>query len=300
MPLISVIIPTYNRAYILHKAVESVLSQTFKNIELIIIDDASEDSTPELIKDYAKKSQIPIIYHRNPERLGPAASRNIGIKLAKGKFIAFLDSDDWFLPEKLEKQLNFFQKNPSFYLVQTEERWYKQGKRIFPKRIHRKAKGFFFHRAVRLCVVSMSTVMVKKELFKEVGVFDPGFPVCEDYEFWLGVSLRFPVGLIEEELVEKDGGRPDQLSATKGLDYYRTLALIKLFRNHFSELTPEQKLLLYKEALKKFRIFFKGALKYGNLGKAFELKKEFENTFSHSLLSPAKGLLKFKLSEDIL
>ena len=291
MPLVSVIIPTYNRAYILHKAIESVLSQTFKDIELIVIDDASTDGTSELVKSYAKKSKIPVIYWKNKKRLGPAASRNKGIKLAKGRFIAFLDSDDWFLPEKLEKQVKFFQQNLSYYLVQTEERWYKQGKRIFPKRIHRKAKGYFFHRAVRLCVVSMSTVMIKRELFKEVGLFDPTFPVCEDYEFWLRVSLKFPVGLIEEELVEKDGGRPDQLSATKGLDYYRTLALIKIFKNCFSELTPEQKLLLYREACRKFRIFFKGALKYGNLAKAFELKKIFEETFSHSTLSPEKELL---------
>ncbi len=291
MPLVSVIIPTYNRVYILHKAIESVLSQTFKDIELIVIDDASTDGTSELVKSYAKKSKIPVIYWKNKKRLGPAASRNKGIKLAKGRFIAFLDSDDWFLPEKLEKQVKFFQQNLSYYLVQTEERWYKQGKRIFPKRIHRKAKGYFFHRAVRLCVVSMSTVMIKRELFKEVGLFDPTFPVCEDYEFWLRVSLKFPVGLIEEELVEKDGGRPDQLSATKGLDYYRTLALIKIFKNCFSELTPEQKLLLYREACRKFRIFFKGALKYGNLAKAFELKKIFEETFSHSILSPEKELL---------
>ena len=291
MPLVSVIIPTYNRAYLLPKAVESVLSQTFKDIELIVIDDASTDYTPELIRRYIEKSSIPIFYWKNKERLGPAASRNIGIKLAKGKFIAFLDSDDWFLPAKLEKQVEFFWKNPSYYLVQTEERWYKQGRRIFPKKIHRKAKGYFFHRAVRLCVVSMSTVMVKKELFKEVGLFDPAFPVCEDYEFWLRVSLKFPVGLIEEELVEKDGGRPDQLSATKGLDYYRTLALIKIFKNYFSELTPEQKLLLYREACRKFRIFFKGALKYGNLGRAFELKKHFEKAFGHSMLSPSQALL---------
>ncbi len=270
---VSVIIPTYNRAYILSRAIKSVLNQTFKNWELIIVDDGSTDETPRLITRY------PVIYVKT-RRKGVASARNTGLKKAKGEFIAFLDSDDAFLPEKLEKQVRFFEKHPDYFLVQTEEKWFKAGKRIYPKRIHRKAEGWFFHRAVRLCVVSMSAVMLKREVFKVVGGFDENFPVCEDYEFWLRVSLKFPVGLIKEELVEKDGGRPDQLSATKGLDFYRTLALIKLFKNHFSELTPEQKLLLYKEAKKKFEIFFKGALKYGNLGKAWELEKIFEKTFS--------------------
>ena len=289
-PLVSVIIPTYNRAYILPLAIESVINQTFQDLELIIIDDASEDNTKELVEKYMRISKIPIVYFRNKKRLGPAGARNIGIELAKGRLIAFLDSDDRFLPEKIEKQVKFLEKHPEYFLVQTEEIWYKQGKRIFPKRIHRKAKGFFFHRAVKLCVVSMSTVIIKKEVFKEVGKFDENFPVCEDYEFWLRVSLKYPMGLVEEELVAKDGGRPDQLSAQKGLDYYRVLALIKIFKQYNKVLTPEQKLLLYKEAKKKFQIFWKGALKYGNLVKAFYLKKAYDEAFSFSILSSYPAL----------
>ncbi len=289
-PLVSVIIPTYNRAYILPKAIESVLNQTYPNLELIIIDDASTDETEELVKTFLKNSHIPILYKKLPFRKGPSHARNIGISLARGELIAFLDSDDWFLSQKIERQVNFLKENPEFNAVQVDELWFKQGKRIFPKRIHRKAEGYFFHRAVKLCVVSMSAVMLKKDVFYRVGFFDETFPVCEDYEFWLRFALFYPMGFIKDALTGKDGGRPDQLSSTKGLDFYRCLALIKTFQKYTPFLTPEMKLLLFKEAKKKFNIFFKGALKYGNLKNAFELKKIFEKTFRWSILSPFVSL----------
>ncbi len=277
-PLVSVIIPTYNRAYILLKSIESVFSQTFKDLELIVVDDGSTDKTPYLVSKY------PLIYVKKP-RQGVSHARNVGLKKAKGSLICFLDSDDYFLPQKLEKQIKFLEKHPKYNLVQTEEIWYKGDKRVYPKKIHRKAEGWFFDKAIKLCVVSMSTVMLKKEVFEEVGYFDENFWVCEDYEFWLRVSLKMPVGCIREPLVVKSGGREDQLSSTKGLDYYRCLALIKLFKNYQKELNLEQKLLLWKEVMKKFSIFYKGALKYGNLKKAFELKKLVEETYRNSIIT---------------
>jgi len=283
-PLISVIIPTYNRAYILPRAIESVLNQTFKNIEIIIVDDGSTDETPYLVSKY------PLIYVRKPHK-GVSHTRNIGILKAKGELVAFLDSDDAFVPEKLEKQLKFFEKYPHYKIVQTDEIWYKGNRRINPKKIHKKAEGWFFDKAIKLCVVSISTVLIKKEVFDEIGFFDEAFPVCEDYEFWLRVSLKMPIGLIKECLVIKSGGRSDQLSAMKGLDYYRTLALLKIFNNYQKDLKLEQKLLLYTEAKKKFEIFYLGALKHGNLEKAYKLKTVFEKTFNESIITPWKSLM---------
>ncbi len=283
-PLVSVVIPTYNRAYILGKAIESVLSQTFKDLELIVVDDGSTDETESLVKKYPS-----VIYIKHSQRRGVAAARNTGIKYAKGRYIAFLDSDDAFVKKKLEKQVDFFEKNPDYYLVQTEEVWFKGKKRLNPKKHHKKAEGWFFHRAIKLCVVSMSTILIKKEVFQRLGLFDENFPVCEDYEFWLRVSLFYPMGLLNEYLVVKSGGRGDQLSARKGLDFYRVLALIKLFKNYHQVLTPEQKLMLYSEAKRKFEIFYKGALKHGNLAKALYLKKAFQATFPQ-VLTPYKGL----------
>ncbi|MCS7278988.1 MAG: glycosyltransferase [Thermodesulfobacteriaceae bacterium] len=277
-PLVSVIIPTYNRAYLLFKSIESVLSQTFKDWELIVVDDGSTDKTSYLVSKY------PLIYVKK-HRKGVSHARNTGLKKAKGPLICFLDSDDYFLPQKLEKQIEFLEKYPEYKLVQTEEIWFKGEKRIYPKRIHRKAQGWFFDRALKLCVVSMSTVMIKREVFEEVGYFDEEFWVCEDYEFWLRVSLKMPVGLIKEPLVVKSGGREDQLSSTKGLDYYRFLALIKLFKNYQKELNLEQKFLLWKELVKKYNIFYKGALKYGNLEKAYKLRKLMEENFANSILT---------------
>ncbi len=285
-PLISVIIPTYNRAYILSKAIESVLNQTFKNVELIVVDDGSIDQTPYLVYKY------PLIYVRKPHR-GVSHTRNTGILKAKGEFIAFLDSDDVFVSKKLEKQLKFLEKYPEYKIVQTDEIWYKGNIRINPKKKHQKAEGWFFDKAIKICVVSISTVLIKKEVFYEVGFFDESFPVCEDYEFWLRVSLKMPVGLVKEYLVIKSGGRSDQLSAMKGLDYYRTLALLKLFKNYQKDLKLEQKIMLYAEAKKKFEIFYSGALKYGNFEKALKLKILFEKTFGSSIITPFK-ILSFK------
>jgi len=281
LPLVSVIIPTYNRAYILGSAIESVLSQTFRDFELIIVDDGSSDDTEKLVKKYPS-----IIYVRHSSRKGVAAARNTGIKASRGKYIAFLDSDDVFTRKKLEKQLEFLEKHPDYKLVQSEEIWFKGSKRLNPKKHHKKAEGWFFHRAVKLCVVSMSTVVINRDVFSKVGIFDEDFWVCEDYEFWLRVSLFFPVGLVKDYLVVKSGGRRDQLSATKGLDFWRVLALSKLFRTFHEVMSNEQKLILFAEAKKKFNIFFKGALKHGNLKQAFFLKKVFEKTFGSQVLSP--------------
>ncbi|MCS7149513.1 MAG: glycosyltransferase [Caldimicrobium sp.] len=264
---VSVIIPTYNRAYILSKAIESVVKQTYRSLELIVVDDGSKDETPRIITKY------PVRYVKLPRNFGPSFARNRGILKSKAKFLAFLDSDDHFLPYKIEKQLRFLDKNPWCKLVQTEEIWFKGNRRLNPKKHHAKAKGYFLHRAVKLCVVSISTVLMDREVFNKVGYFDETFPLCEDYEFWLRVALHYPMGLIEEALVIKDGGRDDQLSQTPGLDFYRIKALLKVYKSYQSLLKPEEKLLLLGEASRKTEIFLRGAKKHGNLKAIFQLIK---------------------------
>ncbi len=270
-PLVSVIIPTFNRGYLITKAIESVLKQTYTNLELIVVDDSSTDNTPWIVKNY------PLKYVKFSQNRGVSLARNRGILKAKGEFLTFLDSDDLFLPQKIARQIQFLEKNPFFKLVQTEEIWFKGEKRLNPKNYHKKAEGYFLDRAIKLCVVSMSTLLVKKEVFKEVGLFDETFPVCEDYEFFLRVALKFPIGLIKEPLVIKYGGREDQLSATKGLDFYRVKALLKIYKNYFPQLSPEEKILIWAEAKRKSQIFLKGAYKHKNLPKIFELSKLWDS-----------------------
>lgn len=277
-PLVSVIIPTYNRDYIVEVAIRSVLEQSYPNLELILVDDGSKDKTPHLVTKY------PLKYVRLPQNFGPSFARNRGIVHAKGELIAFLDSDDYFLPSKIEKQVKFLQENPQYDLVQTEEIWYKGERRVFPKKIHAKAEGYFLERAVKLCVVSISTVLLKRSVFERVGLFDENFPLCEDYEFWLRVALNYPMGLIKEPLVIKSGGRPDQLSQRKGLDFYRVKALLKILKEYNSKLEPEKRLLILGEAKKKKDIFLKGAKKYGNIKDIYKIKKLWQ-AFSPPILS---------------
>lgn len=276
-PLVSVIIPTYNRAYLLERAIKSVLKQTYPHIELIVVDDGSGDVTPRTVSKY------PLRYVRLPSNRGVALARNRGILKARGNLMAFLDSDDEFLPPKIEKQVKYLEKNPWAKLVQTEEIWDRRGQRLNPKKYHAKAEGFFLERAVKLCVVSISTLLVKKEVFSEIGLFDESFPVCEDYEFFIRVALKMPMGLIKEPLIIKHGGRSDQLSQQRGLDFYRIKALLKIYKEFSPSLTPEKRLLLLSEAKKKSNIFLKGAYKHGNLRKIFELKKIWSNFYLQSI-----------------
>ncbi len=262
--LVSVVIPTFNRARFLGEALESVLAQTYRPLEIIVVDDGSQDETPRLVTRY------PVIYHRKI-RGGPASARNRGILLSKGELIAFLDSDDLWLPEKIARQVAFFRKHPEAMAVQPEEIWIKDGRRIFPQRKHRKPDGYFFHRAVKLCLVSPSGVMLRRKVFEEIGLFDEEFPVCEDYELWLRLAARYPVHLLPEPLVIKRGGHPDQLSRTPGLDYWRARALLKILRAPY--LTPEMRLMAWAEARRKIEIFLRGARKHGNLAGAFEARK---------------------------
>ncbi|MCD6385261.1 glycosyltransferase family 2 protein, partial [Candidatus Sumerlaeota bacterium] len=226
MPRVSVIIPVFNRKEMVKEAISSVLNQTFRDFELIVVDDGSTDGTAEVVKSFNEVRYI------RQEHKGPASARNTGIMNAEGELIAFLDSDDLWLPEKLEKQVSYLDHHKGMMICQTEEIWLWKGRRIKPKRKHRKQKGDIFHRAVELCLISPSAVMMRRQLFDQVGLFDETFPAAEDYELWLRVTSLMPVGLIDEELVIKRGGHEGQLSIQSIgiLDRYRIRALVKLLR----------------------------------------------------------------------
>ena len=232
-PLVSVIIPTYNRGWILSEAVDSVLAQEYRDFELIVVDDGSTDNTREILQGYG--DAVTVISQGNR---GVSAARNRGIVAAAGELIAFLDSDDLWLPAKLQRQVDFFTSHPEALINQTEEVWIRRGRRVNPKKRHAKAGGMIFERSLELCLVSPSAVMVRRRLFDLVGPFDENLPACEDYDLWLRVSSRYPVHLIKEALVVKRGGHGDQLSARPGLDRYRIRALIKLIES--GRLNPMQ------------------------------------------------------------
>ncbi len=230
-PLVSVIIPTYNRGWIVKEAIDSVLAQDYENFELIVVDDGSTDNTAQLLQGYGRN--LTVISQPN---CGVSAARNRGIAAAAGQLVALLDSDDLWLPGKLSRQVAFFEAHPQALINQTEEIWIRNGVRVNPGRRHRKPCGMIFERSLALCLVSPSAVMIKKSLLDTVGGFDESLPACEDYDLWLRISCRHPVHLIDTPLIVKRGGHADQLSKAAGLDRYRIYCLQKIIDSgHLSD-----------------------------------------------------------------
>lgn len=259
MPKVSVIIPTYNRLAMLKEAVDSVLAQDFEDMELLVVDDGSTDGTAEEMEQYGGRVKL----LRQPENKGVSAARNKGILHARGKYIAFLDSDDLWVKGKLKIQTAFLQDNPHYPVCYTDEIWIRKGKRVNPMRKHAKYSGWIFEKCLPLCIISPSSVMMKKALFSKVGLFDEALPVCEDYDFWLRISARFPVFFIERKLIIKRGGHPDQLSQKSwGNDRCRVIALEKLLSE--PTIGSEEREMILQEMKKKCSVLYKGFMKRGN------------------------------------
>jgi glycosyltransferase involved in cell wall biosynthesis len=271
-PLVTVIIPTYNRGWVVQEAIDSVLDQDFPDYELIVVDDGSDDNTPAILAAYGKKFTV-----LDQSNRGVSAARNRGIAAAAGQLIAFLDSDDQWLPQKLSTQVNFFQDNPDAFVNQTQEHWIRNGVRVNPKKRHHKFSGMIFEQSLALCLVSPSAVMIKKNLFDVVGIFDESLAACEDYDLWLRISCRYPVHLIDTPLIIKRGGHDDQLSKAAGLDKYRIQALVKIIESDLlspqqyqaAVITLKQKCAVYASGCRKrgrekeAKYFYQLAEKYG-------------------------------------
>lgn len=269
--MISVIIPTYNRAGFLKRAVSSVLAQSFREIELIIVDDGSTDETRQVLQSFNEK-RLTCYYQQNK---GVSSARNLGISKASGKYTAFLDSDDYWLPTKLECQLGFMREG-GFSISQTEEIWVRMGKRVNPMDKHQKPCGWIFEKSLELCLVSPSCVLMETDLIQRF-YFNESFIACEDYDLWLRISLEHPVALLPRALTIKTGGHPDQLSGKIiGLDLLRIYSLLDLKKNQ--QLSPDKKEILEKVLVKKAEIYFRGCLKRGRQEEASRVKKLLEDS----------------------
>jgi glycosyltransferase involved in cell wall biosynthesis len=262
-PLVSAVIPTYNRGWLLKEAVDSVLSQDFFGYELIVIDDGSLDNTPEILASYGDSLKV-----IRQENRGVSSARNKGIVSSSGEYIAFLDSDDFWLSGKLSAQLAFFENNPDALICQTEEIWIKKGRRVNPGKRHKKMCGFFFEKSLELCLVSPSAVMVKKKLFEIVGLFDEKLPACEDYDMWLRVNCRHPIYLIDSPLVVKRGGQSDQLSGMHSLDKYRIQSIVKIIENNL--LSKDQVKAAVRVLKRKCRVYSEGCRKRDRIEEALK------------------------------
>ncbi len=259
---VSVVIPTYNRRDWVREAIESVLNQRVPPFEVIVVDDGSEDDTVSVVRGFGGR----VRYERIGRR-GVSAARNVGVGLSRGSWIAFLDSDDLWLPDKLSIQMDFLRANAAYRICQTEEVWVRNGRRVNPKKYHEKPEGYCFERLLERCLVSPSAVVLGRSLLDEAGGFDEEMPACEDYDLWLRIGCRYPIGLVRHPLVIKRGGHRDQLSRSiPSLDRWRIRALEKVLRS--GRLTPAQADQALRALGDKCRVYAGGCLKRGRLEEA--------------------------------
>lgn len=272
-PALTIIIPTFNRADFLKESIQSVLSQTFTDFELIVVDDGSTDHTGEVARGFPEIRYVPC-----PVNSGVSHARNLGIGLARGRYICFLDSDDLWVKNKLETQIRWMESHADCKMCYTDEIWIRKGVRVNPMNKHRKYSGDIFPHSLPLCIVSPSSVLMRSSLFEEVGTFDEGMEVCEDYDLWLRITLKYPVHFIEEKLIVKRGGHEDQLSAKYwGMDRFRVVALEKLLRQ--PSLNGEKRSLVLKTLLRKCGILIQGFAKRGK-DKEAEHYRQLVNSYT--------------------
>ncbi len=256
---ISVIIPTFNRVAYIGRAINSVINQTHRVKDIIVIDNNSSDNTQEYIKENFPKVKVFAEASR-----GVSNARNLGIKISKSDWVAFLDSDDEWLPKKIEEQIKLSYQNTNYKLIHTNEIWYKDGKKINQKNKHKKKGGHIFNDSLDMCKISPSSVLCNKKLFQEYGLFNSRFIVCEDYELWLRICSKEEIGFVDKSLIKKYGGHKDQLSFRYwGMDRYRILAMENLLYRQKLSLT--QKKAVVKKIIEKANIILKGAVNRNNI-----------------------------------
>ncbi len=252
---ISVIIPTFNRLDLLKRAIESVLNQSIKPYDIIVVDDGSTDDTSEMIQQ--KYKSINLIQQKNS---GVSAARNNGIKNAQGDWIALLDSDDEWKKNKLEEQVNSLIDNPRYEFCHTNEIWIRNGIRVNQKKRHKKYGGFIFDKCLDICRISPSSVLFNKNILNHVGWFDEELPVCEDYDLWLRITADYEILFIDKPLIVKYGGHNDQLSqSVEAIERFRIKALQSLLEN--SDLSKNNRIHAIKMIIKKLNIYLNGLVK---------------------------------------
>ena len=307
LPLVSAIVPVYNRPRLVREAVESILAQTFQDFEVIVVDDGSTDDTPfsldricgpggsdERADGPAGSPAGGSAGPRSPRGSGggseprlrvrriehdghPGAVRNRGAEWARGRYLAFLDADDLWQPRKLERQIGL---HGAAALSHTRELWLRNGKEVSQRKQKHAREGWLFPDALRKCIIGPSTVMVSREVFEAAGGFREDLEIAEDYELWLRLTAGRQVAYLDEALTVKRAGHGDQLS--KQYDYiepFRIRALRDLVeRGAFDGIRPpggpSPAALARAELARKCRIHAQGCEKRGRLREAEAYRRE--------------------------
>jgi len=268
---ITAVIPVHNRQQTIGRAIDSVLSQSHRPDEIIVVDDCSDDKTKDVLRSYYEKI-TPVFLSRNS---GPSPARNEGVKRAKTEWVAFLDSDDCWEKDKLKDQVEYLGKYPFYRILQSEEVWIRNGARVNPCRHHKKPEGWIWEKSLERCLVSPSGVLVRKSLLEQYGLFDEGLSVCEDYDLWLKISRRHPVGLEPSFSVIKYGGHSDQLSRRyPAMDRFRVRSLMRLLEQEPDGHYREK---IIRVLAKKLTILINGYEKRGKRNEAEECRGMLES-----------------------
>ena len=264
---VTVVIPTYNRRESLARALASVYAQTLPASQIIVVDDGSTDDTGQWLKGAYPQ----VDYLWQPNR-GVSSARNVGIREASQPWIALLDDDDEWLPGKLESQFQRLRESPEIKICHCEEIWIRNGRRVNAGKRHAKPEGDIFVECLPLCAMSPSSILIHRDVWARVGLFDEQLPACEDYDLWLRIAARYPVALVNEPQIKKYGGHADQLSrAFWGMDRFRIRALQRLLGS--GSLRADQ----YRAALailtEKTSVYAAGASKRGRHEEVSQLQQ---------------------------
>ena len=286
MSTVSVVIPTFNREGFIEQCVVSALQQSKKPDEVIVVDDGSSDKTWDVLRTLGfsdskeERNSLRYIFQRNK---GVSAARNLGIKAAKFRYIAFLDSDDLWLEKKLEKQISSLESQSIRYrLSHTNEIWVRNGVRVNAHLKHEKNGGDIFIQCLKLCCISPSSSLVDRSVFDDFGFFDENLPACEDYDFWLRFCAFEDVHFVNEHLLIKNGGHDQQLSKKHwGMDRFRVTALEKLLKNQ--NLSDFKRKETIKELIFKLQVLIDGGRKRKK--DAFVKKLDKKKTMLEAILS---------------
>jgi glycosyltransferase involved in cell wall biosynthesis len=258
-PEVSVIIPTFDRAAVLPRAIASALAQAGPLLEVLVADDGSGDDTPEALARYADEPRVRIL--RLPHG-GVCRARNAAVAQARAPLIAFLDSDDEWLPGKLSAQCAML-RDSGLSICQTEEIWVRNGVRVNPPAHYVKRAGDLFAFSLRHCMITPSSTVMTRELYLQAGGFDPDFPACEDFEFWLRIVPDHQVGLVPKPYMVRYGGHADQLSTRyPAQDRFRIRAIALLLERN--DITPDRRRLALEALEEKLGIYESGCRKRGN------------------------------------
>jgi len=258
-PRVSVVIPTFNRATLVERAIDSVLGQTHSAFEIIVVDDGSTDNTSATLRN--KYSDKLVVFQQSNR--GVSAARNVGIAHATGNWIALLDSDDEWLPSKLAQQLALIKNHTDCLLCHTDEIWIRNGVRVNAMNKHKKSGGDIYQQCLPLCAISPSSVIFQKQLLDDVGNFDETLPACEDYDLWLRICAQHKVHYLDQKLLVKYGGHEDQLSRKHwGMDRFRIKSLQKMLQ--LNVLSEDKRASTVATLTKKIHILLNGAVKHNN------------------------------------